>query len=437
MPSSKGYTQRPQGFSTNRLHSNRYELHLTNFLVDSPMLVPKKRAWPGSSRAREEARASSSVLSITMPREENVSSDKSSNERAHDGSDADSESSESEQKVTSPLRKTKAKHTGIIKATKHDKCLKDTGPCLKKKQVVFEDTDTGFMADTSEPELPLKSCLKGKGKKAVKYAEQSDVSEEKSSAPETTEPSTTDGDSTKAVVLSDEDSNVGPATDNDSKPKATTSASGNWSASEDAAIVSMKEGGEIWASIGQAIGRGKKEVQKRWKELSTQQTEGGSTTTGNMTSLTPADTENDADNEMTDAATNKGKGKGGKKSANIPKKTKTSPKKETALMIVSSDSDNEVGSSPDNDVDSEAEIYTRMYSNLNLDDSAALEPDSDFNVQECNVLKVIDVKNKVNHWLEVQADFFNATGRMVPVGVLRRKLEGGQKMASIVEGDED
>lgn len=435
MPSSKGYRQSPRRSPTHRLHSNRYELHLTNFLVDAPLLVPKKRAWPSSHRAREEARTSPAVLNITMPREEIVGSDKSSGEPAHDGSDADSESSESEKMAISPPRKVKVKtkHAATNKATKNDKCLKDTVTCLKmKKQVVFEDTDTGFMADTSEPdpepELPLKSCLKGKGKKAIKHATHIEVPEEKSSAPETTtEPSNTDADSTRAIVTSDEDSNVGPATDNHSKSNPATSASGKWSPSEDAAILSMKEGGETWVAIGQAIGRGKKEVQKRWKELSTQQQE----QTGSATVRVPIDTENDADNEMTDAGGKKGKGKG--KGGTKP----ASPTKSNALVTISSDSDNEVDSASGNGADSDAEVYTRMYSNLNLEDTAALEPDSDFDMQECKVLKVVDVKNKVNRWLQVQADFFNATGRMVPVDVLRRKLQGGMNMAAIMEGDED
>ncbi|KAK1968429.1 hypothetical protein LY78DRAFT_701539 [Colletotrichum sublineola] len=45
---------------------------------------------------------------------------------------------------------------------------------------------------------------------------------------------------------------------------AQSSNKGHWTPSEDALIIGMKEGGESWASIGNAINRGKNEVKKRW-----------------------------------------------------------------------------------------------------------------------------------------------------------------------------
>ena len=44
---------------------------------------------------------------------------------------------------------------------------------------------------------------------------------------------------------------------------AKNSDDANWTDSQDAIILSMKDGNEPWAVIGRAIGRGKKEVQKR------------------------------------------------------------------------------------------------------------------------------------------------------------------------------
>ncbi|KAK3378401.1 hypothetical protein B0H63DRAFT_246569 [Podospora didyma] len=60
-----------------------------------------------------------------------------------------------------------------------------------------------------------------------------------------------------------------PTNEAAAKPQ-TGSGNSNWTPSEDARILSMKKGGESWANIGNAISRGKKEVQKRHKELNSE-----------------------------------------------------------------------------------------------------------------------------------------------------------------------
>lgn len=49
--------------------------------------------------------------------------------------------------------------------------------------------------------------------------------------------------------------------------------------------------------------------------------------------------------------------------------------------------------------------------------------------QDCRLLAILDSRQKRNRWLEMQADFFNATGRMVPLDVIRDRCERAEAEA--------
>lgn len=51
------------------------------------------------------------------------------------------------------------------------------------------------------------------------------------------------------------------------------------------------------------------------------------------------------------------------------------------------------------------------------------KPDAYFSRQDCDLLATIDSKYKKSRWLEMQANFYNATGRMIPLEAIRRKCE--------------
>ena len=53
---------------------------------------------------------------------------------------------------------------------------------------------------------------------------------------------------------------------------------------------------------------------------------------------------------------------------------------------------------------------------------AALVPDAQWSRADCEVLAALDAKHCADRWLELQAGFYNATGRMVPLEVLRAKF---------------
>lgn len=55
------------------------------------------------------------------------------------------------------------------------------------------------------------------------------------------------------------------------------------------------------------------------------------------------------------------------------------------------------------------------------------EPDEYFTQRDCDVLAAIDSKYKQGKFLEMQANFCNATGRMIPLGVIKDKCERAEE----------
>lgn len=55
-------------------------------------------------------------------------------------------------------------------------------------------------------------------------------------------------------------------------------------------------------------------------------------------------------------------------------------------------------------------------------------PDAYFTKRDCDILAAVDSKYKRSKWLEMQANFYNVTGRMVPLDVIRRKCDAAEKL---------
>ncbi|KAH6892013.1 hypothetical protein B0T10DRAFT_282801 [Thelonectria olida] len=55
------------------------------------------------------------------------------------------------------------------------------------------------------------------------------------------------------------------------------------------------------------------------------------------------------------------------------------------------------------------------------------QPDAHLSKRDCRLLSLIDSKQKRSKWLEMQANFFNVTGRMVPLDVIRDKCESAEE----------
>ncbi|GJN74643.1 hypothetical protein PLICBS_008734 [Purpureocillium lilacinum] len=71
------------------------------------------------------------------------------------------------------------------------------------------------------------------------------------------------------------------------------------------------------------------------------------------------------------------------------------------------------------------EVYRELYP-----DMVDLQPDEYFGEEDCAVLAAMDSKYKRSRYLEMQANFFNATGRLVPLHLIRDKIERAEEESS-------
>lgn len=200
-----------------------------------------------------------------------------------------------------------------------------------------------------------------------------------------------------------------PTSSSDASATETTDkphhAGSRWAESEDALLRSMKEGGETWATIATALGRGKKDVQLRFKEFKTSKEGRGRMS---ESSRKPA----------TRAGVRAWSSKNSSKRCSRDHHKPTPHFSRNSWVGYMSDS-------PDPEsVDSEAQqqIYLQDQIRENLyPPYLSLKDDDHFTKRDCEVLATVDSKMKRGKWLEMQANFFNVTGKMVPVSVFRDK----------------
>lgn len=208
-----------------------------------------------------------------------------------------------------------------------------------------------------------------------------------------------------------------------------------------------------WAEIGKELKRGRRECQQRHRALSSQAKELG-ITTAKLAKIYIEDdddkskpkksakdrderTSKDNNEVKTDKLKAKHKGKS-KDAANWDSKSETPPtsktnknKKQASETSSGSDSDPDSGSDSgpdDNDNDPEAEywaqrryIYDTQYS-IMYPDQKVLRPDRFYSESDCRVLAGLEARYRANKWLYIQADFCNATGRMVEAEILKAKF---------------
>ncbi|KAK2028523.1 hypothetical protein LX32DRAFT_694014 [Colletotrichum zoysiae] len=378
--------------------------------------------------------------------------------------------------------------------------LKTSG---KKGKVSDTDSDSGISADTSSAE-------------AISSTDEP-PSSQANSAEAAMARSTTSGETT-----SDESSTSGAASPAGGgvSSSAQSSDTGHWTPSEDALIISMKEGGESWASIGKAINRGKSEVKKRWHVVranAANSVSGGDAQTntesggdnGQRESMVDSKTDqshNDkrpkghADDKLKSRAERKAERKAEQKKnrdnaksddqTKEPKKPQTKPKQRNpkaeeqqpseaseAPSTPKPSSSNSVGDSPssslrnrlsllrdttsassstssatsndgedgDDASDSPAKSYHRelvgqeryirrhvnpaLYPPLShplMPPPNAFRPPSHAEKRQRRddkILASVLSRREATKWLEMQANFYNVTGRMVPLHMIKARCE--------------
>ncbi|KAI1111094.1 hypothetical protein F5Y14DRAFT_464995 [Nemania sp. NC0429] len=244
----------------------------------------------------------------------------------------------------------------------------------------------------------------------------------------------------------------------------SSDAAPEWTREEDRIICVMKSEAKSWAEIGKELERGKKECQQRHRTLASHARELGITTE----KLARLYVDEDEDDEEEAAAAkskskksskakdkDRGKSKGKSKSKARDGKgedkleksaAKTSPnantkskrKKEKNKKVASdtgSDSDDEEEEEEEEEEggereaeDPEAEywaqrryIYDTLYGTM-YPDRKTLHPDRFYSESDCRVLAGLEARYRANKWLYIQAEFCNATGRMVEAEILRAKF---------------
>lgn len=278
---------------------------------------------------------------------------------------------------------------------------------------------------------------------------------------------------------------------------------GPFTTSEDAQLLVHKNNNESWKFITEAMGRGKTELQKRFKELkasnatipgecievddggdkggtvSSGAATAGETTTdvektgeettdaektedenkddgggdpflGGLIGALEAAAEEEAANEAPKSPEkqknvlsksnksnkNKNKNKEQQKQKNSPGKgdggkEQNSPPKPSSENIAGGESGYDASASEAVD-DSGTKAYIGQYAKQLLAEANAglikiPETDDNFDEDDCILLALADSYRRKNRWLDIQSDFANVTGRLVPDEVLKWKLGEGEQ----------
>jgi hypothetical protein len=377
-------------------------LSMTNFLAGGDLLVPKSRTW---AMKRSDTSTRQQTILVVDSRDSHTSDDDSSNVPASSstegGSNDISEGDDSEQDSS---RVGKAKHSPARTQNRTNARVKkkatvlDSGRyvCLKRKTKArgkpeSTDIDDAYEADRSEKDGVMKCKKMPKSKTKPKKME-TETSSAGSVTPGTSvaeeaedkaEPGSSEDEAAQTAGGRNEKTQTAAGTNEATQTSgASTKDDNDWTPSQDAIILSMKEGDETWASIGKAIGRGKKDVQKRWKELS-------------------------AESRSIHIAVDTSDGDGASAEDNVRRRATSS------------------SGQTDDSSEQQRKIVDMLAAQCGEPGKSVGEKmvaDENFSALDCQVLSLLEVKHKVQRWLELQAGFFNATGRMVPVEMLRRKL---------------
>ena len=330
---------------------------------------------------------------------------------------------------------------------------KDSIP--EEKQAESSEADSGVSEQSSE-----KDSIPAENSEAQSSAEEPSASEAATTSEE--------AQSSKAETSSAADSGAKSETTENSKAgneASTVDDDDGWTMSETALLKGMKEGGSTWAGITKALNKSKSQCQQKWKAVQAEEKSGGD---GGDT----ADKENEAEKsggdggdptDKKDEAAKSG-GDGGdstdkKKQAEVKSDRKTKKKQAEVKSVAkngktseskkakppaskikppepaprSSSSSSESPSTTSSVERAEqarylqTEIYPQLYPPI-----ITPKPDDFFSSSDCDALAHAHSKAMRSRMLEMQANFYNATGRMVPLSFLASKCEGSE--GNILQG---
>jgi hypothetical protein len=234
---------------------------------------------------------------------------------------------------------------------------------------------------------------------------------------------------TEPIATEDEVVQATPAVE-EAPPAPVAPADPDWTPSQDAMLTAMKEGGESWKAIVAALGKSKKDVVARWKLL-VKNKNANSTSVAGPSAPSPAPVPSPAalaintlivpsppalpTGTLPPSAASFGPSKRSKGKGKEPRPSSSS-------SGVSVDEALEAGQIHEEEMEA---MLEHLYSAYSGQYSARLRPDAAFSELDCRVLSLLDAKSRAEKWMGLQAAFYNVTGRMVPVALLREKMGGG------------
>lgn len=195
-----------------------------------------------------------------------------------------------------------------------------------------------------------------------------------------------------------------------------------WSISEDELLRGIKNAndGLSWEEIGKILNVSKGDAKARWKTIRNALADDG----GQQSSeAAPASAIATSDKSI--AETNDCNEKEGKRTKPNTEETGKGSEKDSASDSFSSLSlpgDTGTKESRRQKRYWRKHIHSHLYPAL-----IEPEPDAHFTKSDCEVLASIDSQYKASRWLEMQANFYNVTGRMVPLQVIRNKCEDAEQ----------
>ncbi|KAI3392885.1 hypothetical protein diail_5018 [Diaporthe ilicicola] len=461
-----------KGHGSKRIPISECKLEPLNLLIPggAPIMIPKDKAWPGAKKKdpiklRVPLPKSNSYDAEEEEQEESDEEPVVAKAKARKASKANAAAT-----ASTKARPEKKLEETCKKATKLDKLATEAKQRKKLEKQVREQEE--YIA-----KLKAKYATE-KQKKARKTHHQGTESDSGGSAASSTA-TTGHGSQTS------EEATSGALTDTSEqvrhmikrlkvkaagKESEKESENENFNPSEDSQLLARKENGESWATIAKFMGRPKKLIQKRHRELvqrgktaETAGTDGPEETTNAATTddNLPADSfgglfdisglqakleataakqaqeeareaekknpqrNKEAEDNINDSVASKAsktspvsilKTPGGKKKDK--KKAKLSP-----TTTVGGESGYESGSE-----DMSIKVFIGTYAKQLLNNKSTIPAaDDKFDEDDCILLALASARRKGDHWLEMQADFANLTGRMVPVEVLKYKFGEGEK----------
>lgn len=298
----------------------------------------------------------------------------------------------------------------------------------RKKPCNKQCNSSNEQSTASEGDTSSKCSSEPQSRKDKKYKAISNSTQTTSGLSSDADVSTKSGEaSTSANTNEGDSSGQAETTDNDDS---------EWTLSDDAKLRGMKEDDRnpTWAEISKVLGKSKKEVQLRWKVLKDQPKQSDADDESSNKDDGKADKERTGSKkqEQKQHGVTKQKQKGGKgQKSKSPPRSPSIRSGDVPSSPSSSDSDpNDMtfAGSPRSRRQKRymhQRVHTALYGR-----SIAPEPDEYFSQRDCDILANIESKYKQGKYLEMQANFYNVTGRMIPLSVIRDKCERAEEEQS-------